>query len=61
MNINEKFDDYFNEIESYSMRCERFYDDLTIPVHITRNLRMVDWLKGAFEAGYERAMKDMEK
>lgn len=45
------FDDWFNELEGYSLRSERFFTSLTqfsttgTPV----NLRL--WLEAAFEAG----------
>lgn len=51
-----KFDDWFNEVEVFSLRSERFYDDL-----ITYKLEGIDaeyfvkWLKAAYEAGYDHA------
>lgn len=49
------FEDWFNEIEGYALRGERFYDDLEFfrgdnPQIILR------WLKSAYEAGHEHAL-----
>lgn len=46
------FNDWFNEIESYGMRAERFYDSLSQFSSVEAemaNLRL--WLRAAFEAG----------
>ena len=50
------FEDWLNEIESFALRSERAYDELTsVPkdtVDHWSNIA-VPWLKSAFDAGYE--------
>jgi hypothetical protein len=46
------FDEWFNEFEIFSLRCERFYDELEHYKDGTTE-DMVIWLKAAYEAGYE--------
>jgi hypothetical protein len=41
-----KFLEWFNEIESFGLRSERFYDEVT-----HKPSRAYEWLKAAFEAG----------
>jgi len=52
------FEEWFNEIELYSLRGERFYNDLDHhnPNSQKANERMVSWLKAAYEAGYEHGL-----
>jgi len=48
------FDEWFNEIELYSLRGERFYDDLlTYKLEGIDAEHLVKWLKAAYEVGYE--------
>ena len=51
------FDDWFNDIEAWSARFERFHDDLEA-YKKGYNVDMVKWLKAAFEAGYERRTEE---
>lgn len=49
------FEDWLNEIESFSLRSERVYDDLTsIPKDTVNHWRyiVIPWLRSAFDAGY---------
>lgn len=56
------FEEWFDEIEGYALRCERFYDDLDrlqqfnngdyVPGDPTYQ-DIVGWLKAAYETGYE--------
>jgi hypothetical protein len=61
MNIKESFDKYFHEPEGYSLRSERFYDDLlnakTNPMLGTRQHfhNMHKWI----EAAYIKGCRDM--
>ncbi len=48
----EKFEDYFDEIERFSDRGERFWWEFG-ELSIERRRRMVEWLKAAFECGRE--------
>ena len=44
-----QFLEWFNEIEGFGMRSERFYDDYSRH-DVVNNVK---WLKAAFEAGFE--------
>lgn len=46
-----RFSEWFNEIESYGMRCERFYDDVTIPDEVRRVIMVTKWLREAYSQG----------
>jgi hypothetical protein len=48
-----EFEDWFDEIEAFSLRSERFYSDLdhTRPDSTESQKRMVGWLRAAYEAG----------
>lgn len=48
----EKFEDYFEEIEGYCLRLERFHDEFQALDYIKRE-RMIEWLQAAFECGRE--------
>jgi hypothetical protein len=52
------FKDWFYEIENFSMRCERFYDDL---VHYQGDNAetIVRWLEAAYQSGYEARMNEI--
>lgn len=49
------FEEWFNEIEMFSLRGERFYNDLDHHKEGSRGSseRMVAWLKAAYQVGYE--------
>lgn len=48
------FDDWFYEKENYSLRCERFYDDLmSYSLDIVDSGYIQQWLQAAWKAGYE--------
>ena len=50
----KNFDEYFNEIEVYSMRSERFNADfIELRLNKYQRDRLIKWLKAAFEAGAE--------
>ena len=53
--IEKQFDAWFGELEGYSFRYERFWDDFDQAkdkndYHTTKS--MVRWLRTAFEMGY---------
>jgi hypothetical protein len=61
-----EFDEWFNEVEGYGLRSERFHSDLLDELSGTssdtyaRNFSfrlMRGWLRAAFEAGYEAAAR----
>ena len=47
------FDDWFEEIENYGMRLERFHDEFSALDHIKRQ-RMIEWLQAAWECAREQ-------
>lgn len=51
MKTNYNFLDWFNEIEAYGLRSERYYEETT-----GNPARGYEWLKAAFEAGAHAAL-----
>lgn len=52
MDLNKKFEDWFDELEGFSFRSERAIDDLFYASE-TNNVEMIrQWMYAAFEAGY---------
>jgi len=49
------FDDWFNEVEVFSLRSERFYDGVDKFI----NDLILSWIKAAYEAGYEHAKLEL--
>lgn len=47
----EKFEDWFDELESFSLRSERFFSD--VPIGAKEPRLLIDWLRAAFESGRE--------
>jgi len=55
-----KFNEWFDGTEVFGFRSERFYDDLiTYKLEGIEAEYFVKWLKAAYEAGHEHAMKRM--
>lgn len=52
------FYDWFDEVELFSTRSERFFNDLDhhVPNSKGANGRMIGWLKSAYEAGYNHRL-----
>jgi len=50
--IEKQFDAWFEEMEGFSFRYERFWDDFDYAKESKENQRMVKWLRTAFEMGY---------
>jgi hypothetical protein len=44
----KKFEDWFEEIENYGMRLERFHDEFSMLDHVKRE-RMIEWLRAAWD------------
>jgi len=55
--MTKKFEDWLNEIEGFSLRMERIYDDVVVSKqhNVDRWQNVREYLKAAFEAGYEAA------
>lgn len=49
--MKDEFEHYFNEIENFSMRSERFFDAFK-DLDTDKQKQIIRWMKGAFEAGY---------
>jgi hypothetical protein len=60
LNTEQLFEQYFNELEGYTLRAERFYDDVEVPDVKLRAKLMRKWLEAAFDMGYECAIKSKE-
>lgn len=57
LEIERKFYEWFEEIEGYSMRYERFWDDFDYAKDSKDNQSIVEWLRSAFQVGYEQGSK----
>jgi hypothetical protein len=61
------FDDWFYGTQGYGLRCEWFGADLvayadprkTAGMALMCDRRIVDWLKSAYQVGYEHAMGNL--
>ena len=51
--IKKQFDVWFGEMEGYSFRYERFWDDFDYAKESKNNQLMVKWLRSAFQVGYD--------
>ena len=52
LEIKKQFDEWFGEMEGYSFRYERFWDDFDYAKESKDNQSMVRWLRTAFAMGY---------
>jgi hypothetical protein len=57
LEIDKQFDEWFEEMEGYSFRYERFWDDFDYAKESKDNRSMVKWLRTAFEMGYDAGSK----
>jgi hypothetical protein len=53
--MTRTFEEWLNELEGFSLRMERAYDDLVVnPKDEVDNWQNIkQWLKGSFDAGYD--------
>ncbi len=59
LNLKEKFNEYFHELESYATRSERFYESLgAFTSQEALAASMVRWLEAAFIQGARVAAQD---
>jgi hypothetical protein len=49
------FYDWFDQIENFSTRSERFYNEID-PDSRTDAKALISWLRAAYEAGYEHRL-----
>jgi hypothetical protein len=54
----EAFLKYFNELEGFTLRSERFYFDCDIDDPQKRSQMLLKWMKAAFNAGCEAMASD---
>lgn len=47
------FVDWFEEMEGFSFRSERFYDDFDYAAKMKDYQMIVKWLQAAYDVGYE--------
>jgi len=52
LEMKKQFEEWFEEMEGYSFRYERFWDDFDYAKDSKNNQSMVKWLRTAFEMGY---------
>ena len=56
-----KFEDWFDENEVFSLRSERFYDDLiTYKLEGVEAEHLVKWLRAAYDVGHAHALSRLE-
>ena len=53
--FNEKFEEYFHELEGFGLRSERFFEDME---NSKDSGIFIDWLKAAYWSGVRDAAKD---
>jgi hypothetical protein len=51
--IKKQFDAWFEEMEGFSFRYERFWDDFDYAKASKDSQSMVKWLRSAFQVGYD--------
>ena len=52
----EGFESWFEELEGFAFRSERFYDDFDYAAKTKDYKMIVDWLRTAYEMGYYRGI-----
>lgn len=52
-NTYNNFTDWFDEIENYGMRSERFHDEFSALDYVKRQ-RMIEWLQAAWYCAREQ-------
>jgi hypothetical protein len=53
--IEEIFEEWFNELEGFSYRSERFWDDFYYASRSGDTDCIIKWLKSAVQIGYDAA------
>jgi hypothetical protein len=51
--MQEDFDSWFYKLESFGLRCERFYEDIAISDLTKRSTIACKWLEAAFNQGVQ--------
>jgi len=47
----KEFEDWFNEVEGFTLRSERFYESMTQFSDNAKNVNIEIWMRAAFECG----------
>lgn len=50
---DRKFEDWFEEMEGFAFRSDRFYDDFDFAAKTNDYGVIVKWLQAAYEVGYK--------
>lgn len=61
MNTKKAFEEWFEEMEGYSFRSERFYDDFDYASKTGDYKMIVKWLQTSFEEGYKKKSNEDSK
>ena len=56
--VESAFDQYFNEVESYGLRSERFFEDVKYAFVKDNPKALIEWMKASFEMGARAAAKE---
>lgn len=61
--MNDEFQKWFHELESFSLRSERFYLDIEVLTNKAHQLYpvMSKWMEAAFEAGSKSQKSNTNK
>jgi hypothetical protein len=54
---DNSFDDWFEEMEGFSFRSERFYDDFDFAAKTNDYGVIIKWLQAAYEVGYNHGQR----
>lgn len=57
-NVDKAFDEYFNEVENYGLRSERFFEDVQYAFVKGDSKVIVEWMKASFEMGARAMAQD---
>ena len=57
-NVDKAFDEYFNEVENYGLRSERFFEDVQHAFVKGDTEVIVKWMKASFEMGARAMAQD---
>lgn len=60
MELEHEFNEWYQDLEGFHLRCERVWEELDIDSR-DQYFMLNRWLLAAFEAGAKAAYKDIEK
>lgn len=56
--VESAFNQYFNEVESYGLRSERFFEDVKYAFVKDNPKALIEWMKASFVMGARAAAKE---